>query len=112
MSEYRFPPWGNTPPLAPPAPLATVLVHGRILGRDATEQVDVLLDSGADYTQIPLGVAKKLGLRKAGEKYVNDQVTPDPTYYARIEMEGRIFEIVAIATDEFTVNGETWGSHW
>jgi hypothetical protein len=105
MPGYQIPPWGRPPA----APLATVVVHGKILGRDTTEPVRALLDSGADYTEIPLGVARRLGLRRSGERQIDGRPTPDPTYFARIELERRIFEVVVIATDEFKVNGEIWG---
>ena len=105
MPRYQVPPWGRPPA----APLATVMIHGHILGKATREPVRVLLDSGADYTEIPLAIAKKLALRRSGEKHIDGRPNPDPTYYARIELEGRVFEIVAIATDEFKVNGEVWG---
>ena len=50
-----------------------------------------------------------MGLRRAGEKRVDGRAGPDPTYYAKIEIQERVFEVVAIATDEFLVNGEIWG---
>src|SRR5260370_32455237 len=105
MPDYRLPP-GRCPHLAP---LATVIIHGRVLGRNVTEPVRVLLDSGADYTEIPLGVARALGLKRSGEKTINGRPKPDPTYYAHVELERRIFDVVVIASDEFRVNGEVWG---
>lgn len=105
MPGYVVPPWGRFPL----APLATVLIHGHSLGRATTEPVRVLLDSGADYTEIPLSVARRLSLRRSGEKQINGRPRPAPAYWAPIELEGRVFKVVAIASDEFEVNGEVWG---
>jgi predicted aspartyl protease len=107
MPGYRLPPWGSPPP-APLAPLATVRVHGQILGHPITEPVQALLDSGADYTEIPIRLAQKLRLRKAGQKQVAGRPKPDTTYYAGIELEGRVFDVVVIASDQFDVEGEPW----
>ncbi|MBI2205528.1 MAG: retroviral-like aspartic protease family protein [Candidatus Rokubacteria bacterium] len=104
MPAYQLPPWGG-----PLAPLSTLTVSWG-LGR---ERVRAVLDSGADYTQVPTRVVRALGLRRVGERNVE---TADerrrqvlPTYIANIELENVVFEgVVIIGSDDFTPNGDAW----
>jgi len=105
---YLKPPWGGRP--TPFAPIASIQIHGSVLGREASESARALLDSGADYTEIPARFAARLGLRRVGEKPIADADGKErkyPTFFARVELEGRVFEVVVIAKG-FIVNGAEW----
>ena len=107
MPAYMMPPWQG-----PPAPLATIVVHGHRLGAPASQSVRALLDTGADYTEIPNALARQMELRQRGEKRdvrgVENISRPLPKYLARIELDGRLFEAVVLGSDGLEVNGERW----
>jgi len=77
------------------------------------EAVMALLDSGADYTQIPTATVTNLGLKKKGDRLVDrkDGLPPTsvPTYVTDIILEGVTFRDVLVSgTDDFGFDGTPW----
>ena len=71
------------------------------------------MDTGADYTQIPMRIARSLGLRKVAERTINpaDGRPPSrhPVYRADVELEGALFSgVLVTGNDSFSPNGEPW----
>lgn len=60
----------------------------------AVENVQGILDTGADYTQVPEAVARRLRLRPTGHRTftnANNSQTTSRMYVANVEFDGRSF---------------------
>lgn len=82
MPAYLIPPWNG--PLAP-------LVQIHVKWQGGREAVQALMDSGADFTQIPLRIVRALGLRQVRERQVRYGNGPPvilPVFSADIEFNG------------------------